>query len=154
MKFWKRLKIVPKMNLIVIIILKMLLKKRLPLILTEKILIKKIPVKKTMIKYILMKKFKSTKNSCRRKKNKKVWDRYKNIAEGKWQKLNEYMRNIVHFKNIKAIRFVFLDESLRCLGTFLDILLDLSQVHEFFTTKEMLPTTTALSNAYHLCGSC
>ena len=68
MKFWKRLKIVPKMNLIVIIILKMLLKKRLPLILREKILIKKIPVKKTMIKNILMKKFKSTKNSCRRKK--------------------------------------------------------------------------------------
>ena len=142
------------MNLIEIIILKMLLKERLPLILKEKILMKKIPVKKTMIKNILMKKFKSTKNSCRRKKKKKkLWNRHKNIAEGQWQKLIEYMRNIVHFRNLKAIRFVFLDESSRYLGTFLDILLDLSQVNEFFTTKEMLPTTTALSNAYHLCGS-
>ena len=141
------------MNLIEIIILKMLLKKRLPLILKEKILMKKIPVKKTMIKNILMKKFKSTKNSCRRRKKKKFWNRHKNIAEEQWQKLIEYMRNIVHFRNLKAIRFVFLDESSRYLGTFLDILLDLSQVNEFFTTKEMLPTTTALSNAYHLCGS-
>ena len=71
MKFWKRLKIVAKMNLIEIIILKMLLKKRLPLILKEKILMKKIPVKKKIIKNILMNKFKSTKNSCRRKKKKK-----------------------------------------------------------------------------------